>query len=77
MIKLGILGLWGLRDFSTFVNSHLLVKLYFSLGRERRLYVEPCKLLCHIFFVFFYHHIYIFPEVRVIRLLVIAQPTLP
>ena len=72
---MGILGLWALIDFPTFVNSHLLVKLYFSLGRGRRLYAEPRKLLCHIFFALVYHRIYISPEIIVTRILVIGHPS--
>ncbi|KAK9200146.1 hypothetical protein WN944_015342 [Citrus x changshan-huyou] len=54
-------------------TQFFLDKLEF-FARGRRHYAEPRKLLCPIFFVFVYHHIYISPEVTV---LVIAQPTFP
>ena len=46
---MGVLGLCVLRVLHTFVNSHLLVKLYFSFVCGHRLYAEPHKLL-YLFF---------------------------
>ena len=75
-IQLSILKLWVSRAFFTFYKFSLLVKLSFIFYRGRRYYTKPRKLLCLIFFIFIYHHIYISLKITVTILLIIDQPAL-